>query len=267
MRSKLSIILFLIMVLCCKETPVPVVEYSGEIVPRGDILGYIVVDTMLDGRREVLRRGENLLGDIICDAVLWYANDSIFKDTLRIDCALQNSGGIRLHDYLPPGTVRTENFPITDSFVKGVLPFSNRIVLLRNVSGSELKSIFERSAACIGKGGFLQVSYNVQVFIDTLKPAQEIDPTGFEIIREGERIDSIKINGKLVHPDSSYNILINDYIAFIGGDDFIAIEKMPDEKKFDTRRFYTNAVCAFIKKFTPIDSVDVKNYKNRIIFE
>ncbi|MER2089005.1 MAG: 5'-nucleotidase C-terminal domain-containing protein [Sporosarcina sp.] len=154
----------------------------------------------LSGLRDLggVRAGETNLGNIITDGMLAKAKE-IDPSTV---IAIQNGGGIRTS--IPKG-------PITYGQAIGVLPFGNSLALI-NLSGAELKSVFEHSVKDYPKesGGFLHVA-GMKLVFDGKAEA-------------GKRVVSITVDGNEIEDDKFYKVATNVFTAQ-GGDGYDVLKK------------------------------------------
>jgi 5'-nucleotidase/UDP-sugar diphosphatase len=135
-----------------------------------------------------VRKGENGLGNLVADSMLWYTK------YLGVDFALQNGGGIRAD--LPKG-------PFTQRSLHEILPFDNSVVVL-TLDGATVQSLFDYIGSISrGQGAFPQVSAGVSITLDTLT----------------KRCEKIMINGEPFDPGRTYKIATNSYLA-AGGDGY-----------------------------------------------
>lgn len=159
-----------------------------------------------DGTGASVRKNETILGNIVTDGMLKKAQQ--FSQTPVI-MAVQNGGGIR--SAIPAGD-------LTVGQVITVLPFGNTLALA-NVTGKELKEVFEISVAKYPQesGGFLHIAGGKLVF-DSSKEA-------------GSRVVSLqyldKATNKYVDVDDSktYTIATNAFTVK-GGDGYDVLAKV-----------------------------------------
>lgn len=138
---------------------------------------------------------EGTLGNWMADVVL---HQGRMYDGGSIDCALLNSGGIRI-PALQAGD-------ITKGLVFELMPFDNQLVVVE-MSGEILTQLADRIAE---KGGW---------------PISDGLTFG---IREGRAIQ-IMIQGKAITPSQTYRVLLPDYIAN-GGDDCFFLKDQPQKE-------------------------------------
>lgn len=201
-----------------------------------EILGAITV--ALPASKSDVRLGEALIGNFITDAMISYANGVNWKvNEQPIQFALINGGTIRIDkDKYPEEAYPAGEF--TNYMIDEMLPFEDTIVLAE-VTGTQLKQIFERSVSDIGDQGgqFLQVSQGIKVIFDPSKNKQISSTTGTpEIITPGERILSIQINDKEYLPEGKYRLITNQYIG-TGGDGYIVFQNLPDARVLNITLF------------------------------
>ena len=162
------------------------------------------------------RDGETNNGDLITDAILWYAT----KDGgLDVDAdhtvALMNGGGIRAAISIGD---------ITKKDVNTVLPFGNTVAVIY-VTGAELLEALEASTYCTpdAVGGFPQVA-GIQFTVDTTKAydAGDLYPgSTYHAPKSINRVTIESINGKAFDPAAKYAVVTNDFTA-AGGDTYYA---------------------------------------------
>ncbi len=220
-----------------------------------DVLGTITVD--LDANKSHLRSQEALLGNIITDAYKEYTESK----GKTCEFVVVNSGSIRFD-----AETRAEGiYPSGDytlDIIKEIFPWSGSTFTIVEVTGSELKSIFERSVSSLPdehKGWFLQVSKEIKVVYDLSKTAQVIDdvtnPENPVIITEGERVHSIKINSTEYNPTSVYSLLTTTWIS-TGEDGYVTFYHIQDTKKTLVAdcecEMNEEALALYIQTHTPI---------------
>jgi len=146
----------------------------------------------LDGERELVRTGETNLGNLITDVML---------EVTGADVAITNGGGIR---------ASIDKGPITKGEVITVLPFGNYIQTME-VPGKVIKEALENGVSAYPepKGAFPHVA-GMTFAIDPNKPA-------------GERVHSVKVNGKPLDMKETYTLATNDFLA-AGGDEYTMFE-------------------------------------------
>lgn len=159
-----------------------------------------VSKVVLDGARENVRTGETNLGNLITDAMLYVTGAEI---------AITNGGGIR-------ATINAGE--ITKQDVVSVLPFGNFIVT-KYLTGAQIKDILEHGVKDYPAtaGHFPHVA-GINFVFDAEKAP-------------GERIVSIKINGKDIDMDAKYLVAANDFMA-AGGDDYPHFKDIKTENEF-----------------------------------
>lgn len=230
---------------CEKERP-PVKEI---------VIGQTTVD--LDANKPVLRNNEALLGNIVTDALL----ENGLAKGMEIDFAMINSGSIRFNSEIRPNGIYPAG-DLTNLEVVEMLPFYDYEVFVE-LTGTQVKSIFERSAAGINRGAFLQVSKEVKLYIDPLKQNQLLDESVFpeQIALEGSRIDSIFVNGVKLLPEAVYNVATSNFLA-LGGDQNVILYQLDDTKRSYTEDLITDVVEEYIKTYSPVSPA----IEGRIIF-
>ncbi|CAH1233390.1 NT5E [Branchiostoma lanceolatum] len=163
----------------------------------------------LEGRREVCRRQECNLGNVITDAMvrqnLKNPDEAKWAD---VSMAVWNSGGIRAPiPFRPPDGI------ITTADVLTVVPFQNTIDIIV-ISGDILFEMFEHSVSDLPEAGrFLQVS-GILVTYDISKPV------GQRVVSLEARCSECAIpQYEPVERGRRYKLLINAFMAD-GGDGY-----------------------------------------------
>ena len=175
-----------------------ILSFKGQLVPtvvRNISPDSVVLAKVLELEREVDRELNVVIGTLKRDWVRDSGKESNIGNWLadamrhyaKADVAFHNSGGIRKD--LKAGS-------ITKRDIWEIAPFSNHFVVFE-ISGSELKSVLERNLD--GKGKFLQTS-GVEVKCDSGRP-------------RGQRILSVKVNGKSLHSEQRYSVAANNYMT------------------------------------------------------
>ncbi len=143
-------------------------------------------EILLDGERSNVRNNETNLGDLITDAMLTATDSTV---------AIINSGGIR---------TSIQQGDVTMQSVYDVLPFVN-ITCVLEVTGSTLWDEMNFSTDMKGttNGGYLQFSGMTVTYV----------PSG----QTGQKVTSIKIDGKEVDNDAKYKLVTIDFLT-TGGD-------------------------------------------------
>jgi 5'-nucleotidase/UDP-sugar diphosphatase len=159
-----------------------------------------------------VRIKETALGDLVCDATLWGVRN------LKVDFAIQNSGGIRTD--LPAG-------PITKGNIYAVSPFDNSLVVV-TLKGKDVQALFDFIATIPQtKGGFPQVSDGVKFTINYT--------TG--------KCENVLIGGQPIDPNKSYRIATNSFTAS-GGDGYVMFKNATD--KYDSSLFMRDVLIDYI---------------------
>ncbi|WP_372634408.1 5'-nucleotidase C-terminal domain-containing protein [Cohnella sp.] len=163
-----------------------------------EVVGSTKVD--LQGEREFVRTSETNLGNLIADAMLAESG---------ADVALTNGGGIRAS--IPAGD-------ITVGQVITVLPFGNYIQTKR-VKGSDLIAALELGVGSYPEslGGFPHVA-GMKISFDETKP-------------QGQRVQSVIVNGKPLDNNATYLLATNDFMA-AGGDNYTMFKDYPIENDY-----------------------------------
>ncbi len=185
-----------------------VLEKYKKSLPGTIVLGR--TDVKWNMSEDKLRKGESNVADMIND---------LMRKKFNVDFVLNNSGAFRGKKVYPPGSV-------TDTMLKEIDEFGNYAYIC-SIKGKYIKKILERSAACYGRGGLLQVS-GLRYTINLKKTPQKIkrSSSGNLIVSvKGNRVTAIQIfgsNGKWseIIPDKPYKILSNNYLVNQQGDGY-----------------------------------------------
>ncbi len=224
------------------------------------IIGNITVD--LDANKAVVRTREALIGNLISDAFMAYAKDSLHKNPAF---ALMNGGNIRFNEEKRPnGIYQAGDF--TENEVNEILFYDGTLYLIP-ITGRQLKEILERSVSSLpteAKGWFLQCSKELQYTADLTKQPQVLDETNPDTLKiniHGERITSVKINGQRLSSDSTYTVLINSYPGN-GEDGYVTLGKIDASEKKNIND-YRQALIYYLKNYSPLTP---KNEKRITIY-
>ena len=222
---------------CCEE----------RVKPDTVVVGEVLID--MDASKQTVRSQEALIGNMVADAFMEYV---LLKDK-AIDFAVINGGNLRINkDIRPDGIYPAGEW--TREMVEELLPFGNFGIIV-SVTGAELKSIFERSVAQLplAKGPFLQVSKEVKIVIDTSASQQPqiINETQDQIVTEGSRIISIKINAKEYNTDSIYIFMGTDFMIE-GNDGHVTLANISDDKKENLGEDLVIALENYLKTHSPV---------------
>lgn len=187
---------------------------------------------MLEGGRSDIRSRETNMGNLVTDSYLWNANRLKGQFGLDIDMdrtiAIANGGGIR-------AAVSAGDISVLNTF--DVLPFTNFLSVIENITPSLLKEIMENAVSRIdpvtgaatggGTGRFAQIA-GFSIKYDPRQPAiQYGDGDDLPIISEGSRIvdillsdgTPIVLDGQIVSGAPNVNIVTADFTAN-GGDQY-----------------------------------------------
>ena len=136
---------------------------------------------------------ETLMGDLVADAM---------RTALDADVALINAGSLGPGD--PPDT-------ITEKTVGQIVPYGDDVVVLVELTGTDLLAALEKSVSVLPKrfSGFLQVS-GVSFTCDVNE-------------KSGGRISRLRINGTLINPEAVYTVALTDFLAS-GGSGFTSFK-------------------------------------------
>ena len=174
-------------------------------------------ETFIFGNR-LPRYGETALGNLICDANVWFFRD---MQNQQLDFAFQNGGNIRAE--LPQGDITREH-------ILTILPFENYLYIV-SLKGSEIIELFDFFAAIPqGSGGFPQFSRDVRFTMDKT--------SGSGVVAE------LSIGGAPIDPERVYRFCTNDYILG-GGDGYAVLRKA--QEPFNTSLLLSHVVIEYIR--------------------
>jgi len=162
------------------------------------------------------RDSETNNGDLITDAMLWYATKEDLGVPAENVVAITNGGGIRAA--IAAGDVSKND-------VNKVLPFGNTVAV-DYVSGAILLEVLEASTFCTPEaiGGFPQVA-GINFTIDTTKAfdqGEQYGDTTYFAPKTINRVTINSINGQPFDPNVTYAVVTNDFVA-AGGDTYYAL--------------------------------------------
>ncbi len=200
------------------------------------------------------KKGEHINSELLkAGSLLTEAIKHQFPD---VDIVLQNSGGIRIQKRINPGMISLAD-------ILSLYPFKNSVVIFE-LKGKDLKSVLETSSRKYPyeNEGFLQ-SLGLEYTIDPAKAHQVLSNDGTKIIKKGQRVSNIKINGKPLENDKYYKIALNDYV-FNGGNGYSQFKKAVNVNK--TGMMIQDLVVNYIKKNSPV-SAEVKDKINLLRYK
>lgn len=208
-------------------------EKAMKIMPDG---------TIVRGNRD----GETNLGDLNTEALMWYVTVKDTRAQLDPDntAALYNGGSIRAG--ISKGDVTRKN-------ILDVMPFGNTICII-SVRGDKLLEALEASmyAAPSVLGGFPQIS-NMEISLDEsaeyIVNEEPYPGSTYYGPKAINRIKSVKIHGKELDPEKTYNVVTNNFVA-AGGDTYYAFT---EAEVIDTGISDEDVVEQFLKDETGLN--------------
>lgn len=188
-------------------------------IPVANLRQEIVTDLKqsLDGSREIVRKRESTMANVIADAALSAAKNA------NAELALVNGGGVR---------ASMNAGPLSFEEAITVQPFGNTLVIL-DLTGKQLKTALEHGVSkwSEGKGQFLHVSKGMAYTFDLSKPV-------------GNRVTKATLNDKPLEDTKVYKVATNNFIA-AGGDGFAVFK---DVKKLETGTLDIDILVDYLKK-------------------
>lgn len=159
---------------------------------------------VLNGADSVNRNGESNLGDLVTDALVWYAENCIDGlDASLPVVAIQNGGNC--DNFIYTGD-------ITQTDLLRALPFSPMGIGVLYVTGEELLETIEASTQCAGCSGFAQVSGLTY----TLNTGADYDGgAAYGKFYEADSINRVTITGvggKDFDPGATYALVCDNFL-------------------------------------------------------
>jgi 2',3'-cyclic-nucleotide 2'-phosphodiesterase (5'-nucleotidase family) len=223
--------------------PALVAEVQGPVEACLDQLARTPVaatEVVFDRSRAGVRARQSNAGNLVTDA--WLDTYDRYADNVGLPprggeervLAIQNGGGIRDNagDFLPsdgePGVISRLD-------VLNMLPFDNTMVVVQDVTPSELKEILQRAAASLpNQGGqFLQVA-GFSVTYDPARTAQVVTSDGV-ITVPGERVrevvlddGTVVVSGGALQDDAPNVAIVTNNFTAGGGDNYPTLAGKPN---------------------------------------
>ena len=166
-------------------------EVKAIVAKRVEAVGKVFETVIATAPALMSREGdrENALGDWMTDC---------YRESLVVDTALQNGGGIRAELSAGPVTLRS---------IFNVMPFDNALVKL-SMKGADLRAVFDHG---VGLERVAQVS-GANIEYDRAKPA-------------GERLVAVSIGGAPLDDARTYSIATLDFLTNGGGDGYTVFDR------------------------------------------
>ena len=185
---------------------------------------------MLNGKKSVNRAQESNLGDLVTDALLWYASEGTedfhfdgFKKDVPV-VAMQNGGNC--YEYLYTGDVT-----VTDLFRS--YPYSPMGVGIQYVTGKELLEALEEDNQTNPCNGFPQVAgmtYNLDVNEDF--DASIVETYGsYQVADSFNRVSITSVGGQPFDPEATYAVIADNFVLN-GGDTNYVFKKVRTEDSY-----------------------------------
>ena len=186
-----------------------------------------------------MRTKETNLGDLLADALLWYAKQTIKEwdvDDDHIIC-ITNGAGIRAS--IPAGDMT--RFNISTSF-----PIANTVSVVY-ITGAELLETLEAATWSVPeKTNSYPQSSGIRFTLDTRIPYDEGEPypdSQYARPASIKRVQIESIHGLPFDPDAMYAVVTNNYLAS-GGDTYYVFGKA--KTRADTDTYMDLAVMDYI---------------------
>ena len=164
-----------------------------------------------------VRTQETAIGNLICDAILWQANEVLKDNIIKADAAIVNGGNIR--SSIAIGSISAKQ-------IKQMLPFDNQMYVTK-ISGRKLLEILEASSSQLplSAGAFAQVAkieYTVNPNIEYEKAKQYQNSQFYAPKNLGSRVSISKVGNREFKLDDYYNIVVSEFMLQ-GGDSYAAL--------------------------------------------
>lgn len=165
---------------------------------------FFTSQVLLNGSDKASRNGETNLGDLVTDALRWYAENFVDGVDKRFPVvAIQNGGNC--DDFLYPGSVTEED-------LLNALPFSPMGIGVMEVTGAQLLETLEAAAQREDCSGFAQVSGLTY----TLNTAAAYDAAAaygkFFEAGSVNRVAITSVNGAPFDPQATYNLVCDNFL-------------------------------------------------------
>ncbi|WP_216326967.1 bifunctional metallophosphatase/5'-nucleotidase [Deinococcus aestuarii] len=172
----------------------------------------------LNGAREIVRRRESTMANVLADAALDAAKNA------GATIAFVNGGGVR--SSIDAG-------PITFEEAITVQPFGNTLTVL-DLTGAEIRQALEHGVATWSenKGQFLHVSRGMSYTFDPTRPA-------------GSRVTAVTVGGQPLVDTQTYTVAMNTFTAK-GGDGF-DVFKNATGRRLDTGTLDIDILVNYLK--------------------
>ena len=139
---------------------------------------------------------ESTLGNFFCDAVLFETKKILGRDSLILNAAVFNKGGLR--NSLPKGNITVGN-------IFELMPFDNEVVLLK-LSGEQFKDMLDKICE---KGG--------------------LPVGGIRMVMKGNKPFDVFVNNEVFDEKKDYWVVTSDYLAN-GGDSYTFFKNAKERK-------------------------------------
>lgn len=197
-------------------------DYIEELLAINEIIKKEVIGSSkveLVGEREVVRKGESTLGNLITDSMLHAMGDA--------DVAFTNGGGIR-------ASIAAGDITLGDALT--AFPFTN-ILSTIEVTGEEIILALEHGVQSYPEtaGGFPHVA-GMKYEFDQSKPA-------------GERVTKVMVGEEELDLEKTYVLVTNDFMA-TGGDGY---EMFAGKTITGEGGLFSDALIAYFKDFGEVE--------------
>ncbi len=200
--------------------------------------------TPIDARRQIVECNLTTAGGLFHQAV---------KDKYpEVEITMNTSGGYRYGGILPVNMTKRD--------IAELFPFDSYLVILE-VKGSDILSILETSSRILPKpeGFFLQTT-GISYTVNTKNQSQVLDAKLTKILKKGNRVSDVMINGEPLNPDKHYT-LATDTFLYYGGEGYIQLKKYKHVKH--TYYFLDKILVEYLKKNSPVEVI----LKDKIILK
>jgi 5''-nucleotidase/2'',3''-cyclic phosphodiesterase and related esterases len=180
-------------------------------------------EVLLEGRDSVSRNAETNLGDLVTDALAWYAPRYVDGMDLSLPTVAIINGG-NLDDFLYPGALTARN-------LLRALPFSPMGIGVIQITGSQLLEMLEAGCQTENCPGFVQVS-GMRYTVDLSQPYDAGEAYGsFYKAASIHRVSIDEVDGAPFDPDAVYNVIADNYLMS-GKDTYYTLKEARDAGAF-----------------------------------
>lgn len=174
------------------------------------------VKVLLEGRDSVSRNAETNLGDLVTDALFWFAQRNMYGVDLSLPTVAIMNGG-NLDNFIYEGD-------LTETALLRALPFSPLGIGVIQLTGRQLLEVLEAGSQVENCPGFVHVS-GMSYTIDLDKPYDKGEAYGsFYKAASIRRVTIDEVNGQPFDLNGTYNVVADNYLMN-GNDTFYTLRE------------------------------------------